>query len=425
MSIVFRNQQKISQESLWVSRQNSTWNRQELYEKVWQFPLRKLALEFGISDVGLSKVCRKLEIPLPGLGHWTKIACGHTIARPPLPVMEDIPVLIRQIREPDTHVLPEDTPELERIERVAAATTPPVTKAMLAHPLIEKTRLLLNEARSRDGEKLWASREAEWLDLRVTKNCLARALRGMAVVIHMLEREGFKLVVEKKQSESTNAIIYGENIRFGIVEKSRQIKSTTTSGSYTYNQVTLEPTGILSLEVWNYCPERLRRAWRDSERAKLEEYLPACIAGMMKIALAARARREAEEKKEQARQKRIDEVRAVLEQIEKEEKKIKALEREAIAWHRAQRIREYIAAARRDAVRRTDPEDQAKVLEWVEWAERQADRIDPLKPSPHSLVDQKQKVIRRLEAVEGWWWAKNDPEEESEAEPFEPQSVRN
>ena len=60
-----------------MHRQDSTWNRQELYEKVWQFPLRTLAAEYGISDVGLAKVCRKLEIPLPGLGHWTKIACGH------------------------------------------------------------------------------------------------------------------------------------------------------------------------------------------------------------------------------------------------------------------------------------------------------------------------------------------------------------
>jgi len=33
----------------------------ELYEKVWQFTLRKLAVEYGISDVGLAKVCRKLE----------------------------------------------------------------------------------------------------------------------------------------------------------------------------------------------------------------------------------------------------------------------------------------------------------------------------------------------------------------------------
>jgi macrodomain Ter protein organizer (MatP/YcbG family) len=125
------------------------------------------------------------------------------------------------------------------------------------------------------------------------------------------------------------------------------------------NRITLEPTGILSLELWNYCSERLRRGWRDNERAKLEEYLPASIAGMMTIALAARSRRDAEEKKEQARQKRIDGVRAVLEQIEKEAKKIKALEREAIAWHRAERIRKYVAAMRSSAVK------DAQLVEWA------------------------------------------------------------
>lgn len=95
-----------------MSSQNSTWGRRELYEKVWQFPLRKLAAEYGISDVGLAKVYRKLEIPLPGLGHWTKIACGHSILRPPLPALENVPVLVRQIRKPEIAVLPEDTPEL-------------------------------------------------------------------------------------------------------------------------------------------------------------------------------------------------------------------------------------------------------------------------------------------------------------------------
>ena len=399
-------------------RHDSTWNRQELYEKVWQFPLRKLAVEYGISDVGLAKVCRKLEIPLPGLGHWTRIACGQTIARPLLPVMENIPALIRHIRESETRVLPEDTPELERIERVAVATTLPVTKAMRAHPLIEKTRLLLNEARNRDGEKLWASRETEWLDLRVTKNCLARALRIMAVIIHMLEREGFKVVVEKKQSESTYAIVYGEMIRFGLIERSRQVKPSPkpdATSRYSYNSINLEPTGVLSIEIWNYYGGGLQKAWRDRESAPLEEQLPKCVAGMMRVALKERAERDKREKEEQAKQKRIDEVRAELRQIEQEERRIKALE--AIRWRRAERLREYIDAVRRDAVRKTDPEDHAKLSEWIEWAERQADRIDPLKPSPHSLVDDKEKVIRRLEAVEGWWWAKNDPEEESESDP--------
>jgi hypothetical protein len=406
-----------------VYRQNSTWKRQELYEKVWQFPLRKLAVEYGISDVGLAKICRKLEIPLPGLGHWTKIACGQTIARPPLPVMKNTPVLIRQIQEPETRVLPEDTSELERIERVAAATTPPVTKAMLAHPLVEKTRLLLNDARSRDGEKLWANREAEWLDLRVTKNCLARALRIMAVVIHILEREGFKLVVEKKQSESTSAIVYGETIRFGLIERSRQVKpfiKLDATPSYSYNPVRLEPTGALSIEIWKYYAEGLQKTWRDRESARLEEQLPKCVAGMMRIALKERAERDKQEKEEQAKQKRIDAVRAELRLIEKEEKKIKALEREAIRWQRAERIREYIEAVRRAGLPKTDSENGAKVSEWVEWAGRQADRIDPLKPSPPPLVDDKEKVIRRLQAVEGWWWARNVTEEESEANSSEP-----
>jgi hypothetical protein len=398
-------EEKVFWECHRVYRHNSTWNRRELYEKVWQFPLRKLAVEYDISDVGLAKVCRKLEIPLPGLGHWTRIACGHTIARPPLPVMEDIPVLIRHIREPETRVLPEDIPELERIERIAAATTPTVTKAMLAHPLIEKTRLLLNEARNRDGEKLWASRETEWLDLRVTKNCLTRALRIMGVIIHMLEREGFKVVVEKKQSESTYAIVYGELIRFGLIERSRQVKPSPkpdATSRYSYDSIRLEPTGVLSIEIWNYYGGGHQKAWRDRESARLDEQLPKCVSGMMRIALKERAERDRQEKEERAKQKRIDTVRTELRKIEKEEKKIKALEREAIEWQRAERLRAYIDAVRRDAVRKTNPEDRAKVLEWVEWAERQADRIDPLKPSPPSLVDDKARVIRRLEAAEGW-----------------------
>jgi len=209
--------------------------------------------------------------------------------------------------------------------------------------------------------------------------------------------------VEKKETESTSAIVYGENIRFGVVEKSRQIKSAEMSGSYTYNRVTLEPTGILSMEIWNYCPERLRRVWRDGDRAKLEEQLPACIAGMIKIALAARSRRDAEEKKEQARQKRVDEVTAELEKIQAEEKKIRALKKEAVLWHRAERIRKYIAAVREGALKKSDKGEENKVLEWVEWADRQADRIDPLKENPQSIVDDKPEVLQRLRSVERWW----------------------
>ena len=375
---------------------NCEWNRQELYEKVWQFPLRKLATEYGISDVGLAKVCRKLDIPLPGLGHWTKIACGHSISRPPLPAMENVPVLTRQVRKGETPVFAEDTPELGRIERVATGAPPSLTRAMLAHPLIERTRVALSQSRSSSGEKLWASREAEWLDLRVTKDTLARSLRIMAGLIHMLEKEGFQVVVEKKATESTRVLIYGESIRFGLIERFRQVKPTPKpNGSpYSYNPTRLEPTGILSIEVWNYYSGGPQKVWRDRENVKLEEQVPKCVAGMMRIALKERADDHARKERELVRQKKIDEVAAELEKIEVEEKKIRLLRREVLAWHRAERIRKYVAAVGESAV---------KDAEWIAWAQHQADRVDPLSETPKSIVDDKEEVLKRLHKVE-WGW---------------------
>src|SRR6266849_2962400 len=89
----------------------------------------------------------------------------------------------------------------------------------------------------------------------------------MAVLIQSLEREGFKVVVEKKATESTSAIVYGEKIRFGLIERSRQVKPPPKPGSsaYSYNPIRLEPTGNLSVEVWNYYSGARRKSgatWR-------------------------------------------------------------------------------------------------------------------------------------------------------------------
>jgi hypothetical protein len=62
-----------------------TLTRADLYEKVWTTPMRTLAKEFGFSDVGLAKLCRRHNIPTPGLGHWRLVETGHTPSRVPLP----------------------------------------------------------------------------------------------------------------------------------------------------------------------------------------------------------------------------------------------------------------------------------------------------------------------------------------------------
>jgi hypothetical protein len=67
----------------------SHYNRDELYQKVWSEPMRKLAKQYEMSDVGLAKICRKLSIPLPGRGYWAKKTAGKRVkAIPPLPSIQ-------------------------------------------------------------------------------------------------------------------------------------------------------------------------------------------------------------------------------------------------------------------------------------------------------------------------------------------------
>jgi hypothetical protein len=73
----------------------ATWSRVELYNEVWDQPLVKLSRKYGISDVRLGKVCRKLKIPHPGRGYWAKRKAGVPVERLPLPEFKDAPVVRR------------------------------------------------------------------------------------------------------------------------------------------------------------------------------------------------------------------------------------------------------------------------------------------------------------------------------------------
>jgi hypothetical protein len=60
------------------------YNRETLYDEVWTQPMQKLSGKYGISDVGLAKVCRKLGVPLPGLGYWAKKSAGKPVRKRPV-----------------------------------------------------------------------------------------------------------------------------------------------------------------------------------------------------------------------------------------------------------------------------------------------------------------------------------------------------
>ena len=60
-------------------------DRPALFKKVWSQPVTAIAAEWGLSDRGLGKACRRLRVPVPPRGYWAKVATGKRVRRPKLP----------------------------------------------------------------------------------------------------------------------------------------------------------------------------------------------------------------------------------------------------------------------------------------------------------------------------------------------------
>ena len=75
------------------SRQSINLRRSELYQRVWETPMVKLARELGMSDVGLAKLCRRWDVPVPERGYWAKRRAGKWVSTQALPDPERDPTI--------------------------------------------------------------------------------------------------------------------------------------------------------------------------------------------------------------------------------------------------------------------------------------------------------------------------------------------
>ena len=63
-----------------MRRRGTPVSREALYEEVWTDAVTVVAPRYGLSDVGLVKICKKLGIPVPPRGYW-----GEAQGRPSHP----------------------------------------------------------------------------------------------------------------------------------------------------------------------------------------------------------------------------------------------------------------------------------------------------------------------------------------------------
>ena len=60
-------------------------SRRALYDMVWSRAMIHLAKEFGLSDVGFAKLCKRNKIPRPPRGYWALKEVGKAPPPTPLP----------------------------------------------------------------------------------------------------------------------------------------------------------------------------------------------------------------------------------------------------------------------------------------------------------------------------------------------------
>ncbi len=102
------------------SRKPKQVTRDDLYRQVWEIPTSRLAAQYGISGNGLAKICKRLQIPIPGRGYWAKKASGQNVVPGKLPVPDrETPLEVTITPTPPPAQPPTLPPELE--QQLAAA----------------------------------------------------------------------------------------------------------------------------------------------------------------------------------------------------------------------------------------------------------------------------------------------------------------
>ena len=221
------------------------------------------------------------------------------------------------------------------------------------------------------------------VNLRVSPSSLQRALRIMNTLLNALESRGYQLVLQEGAKSSLRACIEGESIHFGLEEKFRRIDHPDQNNDrlqpWQRQRYAYVPTGELFLKIDEWCAQGLQKTWGDGKATKLESCLNDFIIGLISVARVVKDERVKREKEHRARLEA--EQRRLLEEQRRQqaEKRRNYLLQDAAAWAQAQQVRVYIAAFKEKLVARhgeIQPGSQAD--QWISWASRQADSLDPL-----------------------------------------------
>jgi len=366
-----------------------TFTPRELFDKVWETPVLKLAQEIGISDVALSKACRKAGLSLPSRGHWAKPVSKRP-SKPKPPTAEH-PISFTVL---DRSTLPVQS--AVPIKPKAIRSTIEVPNTLLApHPLVIKWLKCVKAAKTHEGHLVTTGKHV--LDARISFELIDRCALIFDTLIKESEVLGYTWKVTS--DDKTLVEVDGESLAIKLAERlSKQIipppppmpRRSTARWEPDFSllrapQFEWSSTGELSLQIDARTEYGKRKNWTDTKTGKIEEKLTSIFDGFEAIAESMKVLRM---KNEEARCERMAEEAVRLERAKREETHRRLRHRlveNTKRWELAQRLRAFIQATC-DAGDDISEHTQQQTALWAAWATAQANLLDPLHPDTSSVT---------------------------------------
>lgn len=373
------------------------YNREKLYTEIWNEPILKVAKRYSVSDVALAKTCRKLGIPLPGVGYWAKKQYGKEPPTPPLPEMETVlqilkrPVPNRQYGKDEniSKMIAAKYPEIQRL--IGQEELPEFridgNKQSAFHPLIENTNKLLRQE-FKKKQYYWVDRritvrDSSVFNVKISEDSLERAIRLLDTFVKALEKRGFSVQSEKNEYREmyTRIHILGNEIPVRLFEAShrKMLTKLEKEKENTYHNYILEPDGKLSFEI--YSRQRFNTVvFQDRKTDKLEKRLNEIMIFLYKECIY-----RAEEKIRREEHARVAAIEEAFRQTRREirnkvERRVSMLHEEAKSLEEYNRLRTYVKSVEREASKLTGKtEEYFQIITWLDWANEYLKMIDPMR----------------------------------------------
>jgi hypothetical protein len=373
-----------------------------------------------LSDNGLRKVCKRLNVPVPARGYWAKVEAGHRVRRTALPsgAEQSSTQIWREPKRERTTADEVDVAwlkEREAYESDAAHAIDVVATRKRWHAAIAP----LHESLEQEAREIEASRKAqecydawpEWRKQResgpdrmawlwyeragqllptthhasVVRLSLAQFRRALAIlnaVAVAATKRGFEVTCDDRKGRVVLKGHGGElELRLSEATEQSMRKVKRYDGKMEDERYRV-PTGRLRIFV-----ERgYGKVWSFEERveAPLELRINALFAGVWKQVVLCRQKArdvEARERREAvlAAERAEVERRAWEEEARREAERQRrvSLLKEARAWRRAGLLREYVTAVQAQASGQGEAA-VSRITEWANWALAVADDVDPL-----------------------------------------------